>query len=117
MFPKHPAQRTMHPPAETVSPVRPLNSSFNGLDQGPGPDGPSISLLSTFKDVTMYKVVLVVGWLYLILAYFLSALFLSHLLALQEQAVISRLQPISISFLSSSQHHYFRLNYFRIYFL
>jgi hypothetical protein len=33
---------------------------------------------------------------------------------LHQQAAASRLQPISINHLSPSQHHYYRLNHFRI---
>jgi hypothetical protein len=40
----------------------------------------------------------------------------SCLLWFQQQAVVFMLQSINISFLSSSQHHHFRLNHFRIYF-
>jgi hypothetical protein len=42
---------------------------------------------------------------------------LSHPARLQQQAAASSLQAISISLLSPSQHHHFRLKHFRIQFM
>jgi hypothetical protein len=39
----------------------------------------------------------------------ISFLFFSHPLRFQQQSAVFRLQSISISFLSPSQHHYFRI--------
>jgi hypothetical protein len=63
-------------------------------------------------EVSM-RLVLVVAGLYLTLVYVMSA----FSLLLTHYGSSSRLQSISISFLSLSQHHHFRFNHFRIHFV
>jgi hypothetical protein len=71
----------------------------------------------TIQDGVAGDVSLVPVVTWLTLAHVMSAFSLSHPLRFQQQTVASKLQPISINLLSLSQHHHFRLNHFRIYFL
>jgi hypothetical protein len=49
--------------------------------------------------------------------YYVSFIFFSHPLRLQQHLAHSRISINHISLLSSNRHHYFRLNHFRIYFM